>query len=53
MGLGVHGQYLHVAPEAGVVIAMFSSWPRADGDGKTNSWGTLYEFGVALVEKFR
>jgi hypothetical protein len=53
MGLGVHGQYLHVAPEAGMVIAIFSSWPRADGDGKTDSWGTLYELGVALVEKFR
>jgi hypothetical protein len=28
---GVHGQYIHVAPSSGVVIAMFSSWPDADG----------------------
>jgi len=53
MGLGVHGQFLQVAPEAGIVIAIFSSRPRADGDGKTDSWGTLYESGAALVEKFR
>jgi CubicO group peptidase (beta-lactamase class C family) len=53
MGLGVHGQLLLVDPEAEVVIALFSSWPRADGDGDTDSWGTLYELGIALVEKFR
>ena len=53
MGLGVHGQYLHVAPEAGVVIAIFSSWPRADGDGETVGWDPSYELGAALVERFR
>lgn len=52
MGLGVHGQYLHVAPDANMVIAIYSSWPRADGDGKTENWGRLYELGVTLVEKF-
>jgi CubicO group peptidase (beta-lactamase class C family) len=28
---GVHGQTIHVAPAAGVVIAVFSSWPDAEG----------------------
>lgn len=28
---GVHGQVIHVAPESGIVIAMLSSWPDADG----------------------
>ena len=41
MGLGVHGQYPQVSPEVGIVFAIYSSWPRADGDGKTDSWGTL------------
>jgi len=53
MGLGVHGQYLHVAPEAGVVVAIFSSWPRAGGDGKTVGWDSVYELGAVLVERFR
>jgi CubicO group peptidase (beta-lactamase class C family) len=30
-GRGVHGQLLHVAPASGVVIAVFSSWPDAEG----------------------
>lgn len=53
MGLGVHGQYLLVAPEAGVVVAIFSSWPRAGGDGKTVGWDPTYELGASLVERFR
>ena len=28
---GVHGQYIYVSPSTGVVIAMYSSWPNADG----------------------
>jgi CubicO group peptidase (beta-lactamase class C family) len=52
-GLGVHGQYLHVAEEAGIVVVIFSSWPRADGDGQTDNWGMIYDLGAALVEKFR
>jgi len=28
---GVHGQYIYVAPASNIVIAMFSSWPNADG----------------------
>lgn len=31
MAQGVHGQYIYVAPATGTVIAMFSSWPNADG----------------------
>ena len=28
---GVHGQFIYVAPNSNTVIAMFSSWPNADG----------------------
>lgn len=28
---GVHGQYIYVVPATNTVIAMFSSWPNADG----------------------
>ncbi len=28
---GVHGQYIYIAPATNTVIAMFSSWPNADG----------------------
>ena len=28
---GVHGQFIYVAPATGTVVAMFSSWPNADG----------------------
>ena len=31
-GAGVHGQFIYVSPSTGVVIAMYSSWPNADGD---------------------
>ena len=31
MAQGVHGQYIYVAPASDTVIAMFSSWPNADG----------------------
>ena len=31
MARGVHGQFIYVAPSTGTVIAMFSSWPNADG----------------------
>jgi len=31
MARGVHGQFIYVAPWTGTVIAMFSSWPNADG----------------------
>jgi hypothetical protein len=28
---GVHGQFIYISPPTGVVIAMYSSWPNADG----------------------
>jgi len=28
---GVHGQFIYVSPSTGVVIAMYASWPNADG----------------------
>ena len=53
MGLGIHGQYLHVAPAADLVVVIFSSWPRADGDDETHGWDPIYELGTALVNKFQ
>ena len=55
LGLGVHGQFLQVAPEAGVVVAIYSSWPSADGAGDDPAigWDAIYELGDALVENFR
>jgi len=31
MAQGVHGQYIYVSPSTDTVIAMFSTWPNADG----------------------
>jgi len=28
---GVHGQFIYISPSTGVVIAMYSTWPNADG----------------------
>ena len=28
---GVHGQFIYISPSTNVVIAMYSSWPNADG----------------------
>jgi CubicO group peptidase (beta-lactamase class C family) len=33
-GVGVHGQYLFVAPEAGVVIVKCSAWPTQDDEAR-------------------
>ncbi len=52
-GFGINGQHVQVAPDDGIVIAVFSTWPRADGDLNGYYWGQLYELSDALVEKFR
>jgi hypothetical protein len=52
-GSGIHGQTLVVAPEAGIVIALYSTWPRADGDNTTQYWGHNEDFMDALVAHFR
>ena len=50
-GLGVHGQYLHVAPADGIVIAIYSTWPRASGDGQTHGWDLTYALGTAIINE--
>ena len=50
-GLGVHGQYLHVAPADNIVIAMYSSWPRADGDAKNHGWSHAYALASGIIEE--
>lgn len=49
-GLGVHGQYLHIAPAQNIVVAMYSSWPRADGDGSTHGWDQAYALATSVIE---
>lgn len=51
-GVGIHGQIIRVAPEAGLVIALFSTWPRADGDGTTHGWEKAAELQNAIIERF-
>jgi CubicO group peptidase (beta-lactamase class C family) len=52
-GVGIHGQFLRIAPEAGIVIAMYSSWPLADGDNEHQYWDQSENLLDALVAKFR
>lgn len=52
-GFGIHGQALRVAPEAGIVIALYSTWPRADGDNNNQYWEVNGELLNALVAKFQ
>ena len=52
-GYGIHGQLLRVAPEADIVISMYSTWPRADGDGENDYWGMSDALMDALIAHFR
>ncbi|MAI78799.1 MAG: 6-aminohexanoate hydrolase [Deltaproteobacteria bacterium] len=52
-GLGIHGQILRVAPEAGIVVVILSTWPRADGDGEKELWFPTLGLVGGLVEQFR
>jgi len=50
---GIHGQYLLVAPEADMVIAIFSTWPRADGGQPGLGWTPTETLADRLVEELR
>ena len=52
-GVGIHGQILRVAPEAGVVVVIYSTWPRADSDGTNELWYPTLGLTETLVERFR
>ena len=52
-GVGIHGQFLRVAKEAGIVIVIYSTWPRADGVGNDQFWGKSEDLLDAIVAKFR
>jgi len=52
-GYGIHGQLLRVAPQAEMVVAIYSTWPRADGDINNQYWDKSDELIDALIEKFR
>ena len=46
---GVHGQFIFVSPSTGTVVAMFSSWPNADGGVP----GVGHDASIALLEAVR
>ena len=52
-GVGIHGQSLRVASEVGIVIALYSSWPRADGDNNDQYWDKNSELLSIITNKFR
>ena len=52
-GYGIHGQLLRVAPEAEMVVAIYSTWPQADGDSNNQYWDMSDDLIDALIEKFR
>jgi CubicO group peptidase (beta-lactamase class C family) len=52
-GYGIHGQFVRVVPEADLVITLYSTWPRADGNGESHGWGATAELMEALIAKFR
>jgi CubicO group peptidase (beta-lactamase class C family) len=52
-GYGIHGQFVRVAPEDRLVIVMYSTWPRADGDGTTHGWDRSAELIEAIIGRFR
>ena len=52
-GYGIHGQLLRVAPQAEMVVAIYSTWPRADGEINNQYWDKSDELIDALIEKFR
>jgi len=53
LGYGIHGQIVRVSPRAGLVIALYSTWPLADGDSTMQFWDLNEEFTDALVARFR
>ena len=50
---GIHGQYLHVAPVANMVVAVFSTWPRADGGGDGLGWQPIGALTEAIIAHWR
>ena len=52
-GYGIHGQLLRVAPQAEMVVAIYSTWPQADGDNNNQYWDMSDDLIDALIEKFR
>ncbi|MDH4071930.1 MAG: beta-lactamase family protein [Gammaproteobacteria bacterium] len=52
-GVGIHGQFVRVAPGDGIVIAMYSTWPRADGDTVSHGWDQSAALMEALIDAFR
>ena len=40
-------------PEADLVITLYSTWPRADGNGESHGWGATAELMEAMIAKFR
>ena len=52
-GVGIHGQFVRVVPEHNMVITLYSTWPRADGDGTTHGWDKAAELQDAIIKNFQ
>ena len=50
---GVHGQMIHVSPSTGVVIAIFSTWPNADGGAPGAGKQYTMELLAAITEALK
>jgi CubicO group peptidase (beta-lactamase class C family) len=50
---GVHGQVIHVAPASGIVIALLSSWPDAEGGAEGVGPGQQQDILKALETALR
>ncbi|MEQ8205375.1 MAG: hypothetical protein RIA65_04300 [Woeseia sp.] len=50
---GIHGQFLHVAPEAGMVVTVFASWPRVDGGEDQLGWQASSELSSTIIANWR
>lgn len=51
--VGVNGQSVRISPRAGMVIAIFSSWPEMDVDDKDGyGWAWYHNLMEALIDHF-
>jgi CubicO group peptidase (beta-lactamase class C family) len=51
--LGIHGQIVHIAPEANMVIVLFSTWPEADPYDGAYGWEISEDVINAIIAKYR
>lgn len=52
MAAGIHGQRVYISSESNMVIALFSSWPTAGGNGMDHGWQQSLDLIGAIIEKY-